>query len=419
MKNPPAEKDPSKEIRKKEARREEERRFLSSFSFPAYGPLEPKKPIEFSFDRENTNSFSYPISIGNNLAEKKSDGYCVLIRTDRTKGERIRLYSSGGNLWSVDCFPELIKPLLKLPDGFYHGEILGLKPEGTEKFTALDEFRAIEKRPKQNRDNLTNEMLSEYPLKLDLFDVLVHNNVPLFAAPFAERRALLEKIIRTDNNLGLINQWSADSEKELQNLFFNAVSSGYEGLVVKDPMSLYVPGSRSNDWIKMKDFITLDLAVLGFYETPESKKAGKIFSSILVGTYNSDTGKYETIGKVKVSTNEDQRKILYAVPNMQKINDVSELAEFEHLEINPSIQKIERKIPDWIVNYPHSNGEKAAIVEVSVLDVTYSANWHSCGLKYDGKNAHALRIASYKQLRTDKTLKKDATTTQQVHELYG
>ena len=56
--------------------------------------------------------------------------------------------------------------------------------------------------------------------------------------------------------------------------------------------SLYLPGSRTDDWIKLKEFLTLDLAVLGLYETESSSKNEKLFSSMLVGTYNSKSGKF-------------------------------------------------------------------------------------------------------------------------------
>ena len=77
--------------------------------------------------------------------------------------------------------------------------------------------------------------------------------------------------------------------------------------------------------------------------------------------------------------------------------------------------KIKRKIPERIVSY---NPNDVAIAEVQVLDVTYKDNWHSCGLEYDGKHAHSLRIPTFVQLRTDKTRQQDVTTTQQIHKFY-
>ena len=89
---------------------------------------------------------------------------------------------------------------------------------------------------------------------------------------------------------------------------------------------------------------------------------------------------------------------------------------YDKIIFNPSMQKIKRKIPDKIVKYDSSNN--LAVIEVQTQDVTYTENWHTCGLDYDNKRAHSLRIPTFKHLRKDKSKIQDITTTQQVHEYY-
>ncbi|MBI2129386.1 hypothetical protein HYU07_04055, partial [Candidatus Woesearchaeota archaeon] len=373
--------------------------------------IAPKKVAEFSFDKNDATTFHYPIAIGNTIAEKKSDGFCVLLSIDRKCNEKIKMFSSSLNEWNPECFPELTKGMLKLPSGYYHGELLGLPTH--ENFTSLDEFTAVENRPKTSAKNLTKELIEKYPLKLDIFDALIIENRPLLSRQLKVRRAILEEVVDRTKNLSLIQQWDMTNKEGLQQLFLQAISNNYEGLVAKDPLSFYVPGSRDSDWIKLKEFLTLDLVVLGFYETPESRKAGKPFSAILVGSYNGETGKYETLAKVKVSAKKDQEDICKKARNIVNVNGDYEKTVNAHggIAFNPSMSKIKRKIPERIVGM-----QDPVIVEVQVQDITYSDNWHSCGLGYDNERAHSLRIPTFKQIRKDKTRIEDITTTQQIHE---
>ena len=401
-----------RELEKKQLRRTEELKLLQDFKMKLHSPVSTKKPAEFKFEKNKTESFEYPAAIGNTVLEKKSDGYCVHLSIDHKCSEKIKIYSSNSNEWNPKCFPEVLEDLLKLPSGYYHGELLGLKPEHAERFRALDEFIAIEKRPKTSTKSLTKELIKKYPLKLDIFDVLMMENKCLLSKPLQERRALLEDRVDQTSHVKLIQQWKVTDKKQMQQLFLWAVDDdcGYEGLIAKDPLSFYVPGSRNSDWIKLKEFITLDLAVLGFYETEERRKAGKPFSAVLVGSYNTKTKNFETMAKVKVGKREDQMEI-YKLVN----KTFSDYKKTSNIKFNPSMSKIKRKIPAKLVEYDSND---VIILEIQILDVTYSDNWHSCGFDYDGKKAHSLRLPTFKQLRKDKTRTEHVTTTQQIHDYY-
>jgi ATP-dependent DNA ligase len=188
-------------------------------------------------------------------------------------------------------------------------------------------------------------------------------------------------------------------------------------LIIKDPNSLYIPGSRDSDWLKLKDFVTFDLAVLGFYDTPESKKAGKPFSAVLAGTFNPETGKYETLVKVGVGSVKEQEEIYGMTDELVRTNiNYNRTVKANPMIItNPLMDKVKKKVPNRIAVFEEGH---VPIIEVQCLDVTYSKNWHSCGLHYDDVKAHSLRIGSYKQLRTDKTRTRDVTTTQQIHDYF-
>jgi ATP-dependent DNA ligase len=391
---------------------------ILSYPIQLHTPVPPKKPSEYAFDKTRAESFGPFIALGNTLAEKKSDGYCVLVSIDRSRDDWLKMFTSRSNELNPLCFPDVTADLAKLPSGYYHGELVGLNP-GKDGFTNMEEFSAISNRAIQNADRLTPELLEQYPLKIDFFDILMHETKPMLSTPFSGRRQLLEKIIGDSlTHAQLIPEWKIEDAAGLQKLYLEMIGNDKEGLIVKNPDSLYLPGSANRDWIKLKEFTTLDLAVLGLYETPESRSAGKPFSAILCCPYNQETEQFETLVKVKVDKIDEQQKILgiigpYLVPteSFDKLTSISEGI----LALNPAMAKIERKIPARMVRY--SPESEIAVAEVKVLDVTFSENWHSCGYS-DGK-AHSARIASYVRLRDDKTRREDATSTRQIKEFYA
>ena len=406
-----------REIEKKEIRRKHEKSSLKDYQIDQSSPFQPKKPMEFKFERNDIETCNYPVEIGNGIAEKKSDGFCSIVSIDHKSAQPYRFFSAAGTEWNPECYPDITQDLREQPSMMVHAELVGLEPRDVETLTSLEEFTAVQRRPRDSTRFLTQDMLDEYPLKLDVFDILMVEGQSMLDKPFRERRAVLEDMVKQSRHVNVVKQWYLNSGVELQELFLNSVKRGLEGLIVKDPESLYIPGSRDSDWLKLKDFVTFDLAVLGFYDTPESRKIDKPFSAILAGTYNQETGKYETLVKVGVGSVKEQEAIYERMGRLVDTSgDYIKVVKANSLvETNPAMAKIERKVPNRIAVYEDGH---VPIVEIQCLDVTYSKNWHSCGLDYDGTKAHSLRIGSYKQLRTDKTRAKDVTTTQQIHDYY-
>ena len=52
----------------------------------------------------------------------------------------------------------------------------------------------------------------------------------------------------------------------MKNLHDKYVSEGWEGLVVRQAKSKYKPGSRSNDWVKIKIYIDAEYPIVGLSE---------------------------------------------------------------------------------------------------------------------------------------------------------
>ncbi|RYZ89215.1 MAG: hypothetical protein EOP06_09655 [Proteobacteria bacterium] len=107
---------------------------------------------------------------------------------------------------------------------------------------------------------------------LVLFDVLMMGDRLLTSEPLSERRALLEQLLphrHRSRELDLAEQ-SDDQALMLK----RAQAFGWEGLVAKHLDSQYIPGARSQAWIKHKLTKVEPFTICGF------RKAGKGKSSI-------------------------------------------------------------------------------------------------------------------------------------------
>lgn len=323
---------------------------------------------------------------GKTLAEVKYDGYRIQVHKDKD----ISLYTRGLNQLNLEVFPDIKGSLKSLPKGIYDGELVGYKP-------GLEGFNSVKKRV---RGDLDVKLVQEHPLQIKFFDILQLENEPVIKNPLTERRKILEKYIENISDQELII-----NQEQLKSKFDSVIKRNLEGLVCKNPDSLYLIGKKTKDWIKLKNFLTLDLAILGLYKG-EGKMAELPFAAVLLGTKNNE--KYETIAKVGIF-NKEMINYIYGQVSSNLVSSAP-----NNVVISKVIEKktYARKIP-----FSYIQPQKSLVVEVKCLNITKSKNYHSCGL--DDKNeAYSLRIATIERLRTDKAIK-DCTTTEQISELYG
>lgn len=94
--------------------------------------------------------------------------------------------------------------------------------------------------------------------------------------PFFIRRSTLEGIFSENisDNLIIAESFSTGSEEEVNQYYEKIVSSGGEGVILKDPNHIY-ECKRSQSWIKMKEINECDLSIVGWYPG-EGKREGFI-----------------------------------------------------------------------------------------------------------------------------------------------
>jgi DNA ligase-1 len=180
------------------------------------------------------------------IADDKYDGIRAQIHTD---GSEVRIYSR--TLDDVTHrFPEIEEAARAIGRGaILDGEIVAYRDR-------ILPFAIIQKR--LGRRKVTDKLREEAPVVFFAFDLLYLDGEPLFETPLRERLARMPHggaIRRSDSS-------EVRDAAHVDELFDAARARANEGLVVKDPNSIYTPGRRGKSWLKYKKALaTLDCVV--------------------------------------------------------------------------------------------------------------------------------------------------------------
>jgi DNA ligase-1 len=215
-------------------------------------------------------------------------------------GDDIRLYSR--DLHDISGqFPEVVEGARGLAwDGILDGEILGWRDGAVLPFIALQ--------ARLGRKSPSAAIRVEVPVIYVAFDVLGLGRggiatgpvSALLREPLEDRRRLLEDLalpLAGDGGVfALSHLVSVTSVDALEDAFLGARERRNEGLMVKDPRSIYSPGRRGLGWLKMKKALaTIDCVVVGV-EVGHGKRHG-VLSDYTFAVRDTDNDKLVTIGK--------------------------------------------------------------------------------------------------------------------------
>ncbi len=224
-----------------------------------------------------------PADPGEWVFELKLDGYRLLTRKDRSG---IRFFTRNGNDWTSKL--AVLKrevALLKLPPGWYDGELVMPDARGRPDFGALqqafDSGRTAE-------------------LVLYLFDVPFLAGRDLRQLPLLERRHQLQGLLegKSTESVRLSEEFVASPG----DLVASACKLGLEGIIGKRKASGY-SSRRSDDWIKLKCSQRQEFVIAGFTEPKGSRSD---LGALLLGVHDA-AGALRYAGKV--GTGFDQRTL--------------------------------------------------------------------------------------------------------------
>ena len=111
-----------------------------------------------------------------------------------------------------------------------------------------------------------------------VFDVLWHNGHDVTGKPIVERRSVLERILKPAPGIQL---WSY-VEAEGKALFDFTKEKRMEEIIAKRKDSIYRPGKRTSDWLKIKARLQQEFVVGGFTAPKGSRK---YLGAVVLGAY--------------------------------------------------------------------------------------------------------------------------------------
>lgn len=224
------------------------------------------------------------------------------------------------------------------------------------------------------------KMAKEIPVQVNLFDIVYLNGETFFETPLIKRREILKSIIKEEKfKIQLAESIFTDNIKELEEFYNKALQLKQEGLMLKNPQSLYVFGRHVGGWYKIKPTMeTLDVVIVGA-EYGEGARS-KWLSSYLFAVRDEDTGELLTCGMGGTGLTEEQFELM------------TEL-------LTPLIIKREGKFV-WV--------KPKIVVEVSYQEIQKSPTYTS---------GYALRFPRIERIREDKGVN-EIDTLKRLEELY-
>lgn len=151
------------------------------------------------------------------------------------------------------------------------GEIVALGPGGVPSFPLL-----------QRRMHVANpqpHLVREVPASYMLFDVLYANGRTTLDLPYTDRRELLEELTLKGPSWEVPPSHIGEGEAMLA----TARKTNLEGVIAKRLDSIYEPGRRSPDWLKIKVIMEQEFVIGGW--VPEGGNLRTRVGSLLLGYY--------------------------------------------------------------------------------------------------------------------------------------
>ncbi len=293
--------------------------------------------------------------------EVKWDGYRAVaflkddqieLKSRNNKSLNVKFYSISKALaeWSVNAIVD--------------GEIVAVDEDGSANFSALQNWRSE----------------ADGELVYYLFDILWYDGIDVKGLPLTERKEILNSIIPEDSIIRVSNDFQTSGIEFLE----VARKMGLEGIMAKRDSSIYQPGNRNRDWLKIKANFRQEVVIGGYTLNEGSRKP---FSSLLVGVF--EKGKYIYTGHIGTGfSTKTQRDML------EQFNPL--IIDKSPFDEKPDVNKPSRFRP----NPPNATAtwlKPELVCEVSFTEMT---------------NDGVMRHPSFKGMRSDKLAKEVVLETE-------
>ncbi len=235
-------------------------------------------------------------------------------------------------------FPELLagEKAFRATCGLFDAEIVSLDARGKP------EFRKVINRLQSNAETTIQKLSKTNPVNCYIFDCLYLDGRSLINDPLIKRKEWLRDVIRNDTPYRL-----SDFVDDGDSLFEAAREHQLEGVMAKRKGSRYLPGRRSDDWLKIKVRQTAECVIIGY--TPGKGNRGATFGALHIADKIGNKLHY----RGKVGTGFDDARMKEIDQELKKLDKIKK----------PIAEKVlDEKVTTWL--------DPRLFVEVSYSQLT-------------------------------------------------
>jgi DNA ligase 1 len=329
-------------------------------------------------------------------AEYKLDGERV--QAHKTADDKVILFSR--RLEEItEQYSDVVAALKSLPAKQFivEGEAVAIDSSG--KYLPFQEL--MHRRRKYELEAAQKQ----YPVVLNLFDILLFEKEPMINQSYEKRRARLEVLFqkaKTKHNMMLVPASIVKDSTHIDSLMEVSLAAGCEGLVLKDLTSTYKAGARGYAWIKFKPEYrpnvrdTIDLVIVGANHGM-GRRAG-VYGAFLLAAYDPDADLFRTTTKVGTG---------FSDADLEKISKT--LDEYKLPTKSPRVDaKVSAEA--WF--------EPKMVIEIIASEITLSPIYTAGLDKIRHSAGFALRFPKFTGKIRDDKAPEDSTTVQELLEMY-
>ena len=373
---------------------------------------------------------------GNGFAEYKLDGERIQVHKD---SKSVELFTRRLDK-ITHHFPDLVESIkaLDVNETILEAEVVAVDP-GTESYLP---FQLLMHR---RRKHGIIEAMENYPVVMNIFDVLYLDGMETISMSLSQRRVFLEKILYNSNRGGKISLRQSKTNKrrtftektkdassietptesvsqrvdynkkiklvpqivvrepsQVETFMATAIENGCEGLMIKHPDSTYRAGAREYAWVKLKREYqseladTLDLVIVGALYG-RGRRVGK-YGALLLAAYDSKADLFRST--TKVGTGFSDESLAKFFKDLEKY-----VLSHKHPRVNTGM-----KMDVWF--------EPKIVIEVVASEITLSPA-HTAGIDSLKKGfGLALRFPKFTGKIRDDKKPEDATTVEEIITMY-
>jgi len=267
--------------------------------------------------------------------QRKLDGTRALIIKD---GGRVEMR---GRSWINDYaprFPEIVAEIRKLP---VQAAVLDSELTFFKKGTGKDVFLTALAGP---------EAKKPYTAKAMVFDVLYVEDYDVKKLPFTDRQEVLLDLVPD----GLVHVDVVKTVTKGKKAYFEKLKKmGGEGVILKERKSPYREGERTSEWLKVKNWRSVDAVVVGY--THGKGARAKTFGSLILA--EMDKGNWRYIGKASGFSDQEMTRLLQKMRKLETSKPSAEVPPDVDAKawVKPKMVvevKYYERTPDGILRFP-------------------------------------------------------------------